>query len=70
MKSISELAIGKRWNIVNQGPLHQSFNKKLSTLGERRIIMLSFNDYIRINNKGDVSHHASQAEAQASAEGL
>ena len=32
--------------------------------------MLSFNDYIRINNKGDVSHHASQAEAQASAEGL
>ena len=34
------------------------------------IIMLSFNDYIRINNKGDVSHHGSQAKAQASAEGL
>ena len=34
------------------------------------IIMLSYNDYIRINNKGDVSHHGSQAEAQASAEGL
>ena len=34
------------------------------------IIMLSFNDYIRINNKGDVSHHGSQADAQSSAVGL
>lgn len=34
------------------------------------IIRLSSNDYIRINNKGDISHHASQERAQASAEGL
>ena len=33
MKSISKLVIGKQWDIVDQGPLHQSFNKKLSTEG-------------------------------------
>ena len=27
LKSISELAIGKQWDIVKQGHLHQSFNK-------------------------------------------
>ena len=31
MKSISELAIGKQWDIVNQGPLHQSFHKSCPT---------------------------------------
>ena len=31
MKSISELAIGKQWHIVNQGALHQSFNKNCPT---------------------------------------
>ena len=33
MKSISELAIGKQWDIVNQGSLHQSFNKSCPTYG-------------------------------------
>ena len=36
MKSISELVIVKQWDIVNQGSLHQSFNKKLPNLGVRR----------------------------------
>ena len=31
MKSISELAIGKQWDIVKQGSLHQSFNKSCPT---------------------------------------
>ena len=31
MKSISELAIGKQWDIVSQGSLHQSFNKSCPT---------------------------------------
>ena len=31
MKSISELAIGKQWDIVNQGSLHQSFHKSCPT---------------------------------------
>ena len=35
MKSISELVIGKQWDIVNQGSLHQSFNKMLSKRGGR-----------------------------------
>ena len=37
MKSISELVIGKQWDIVNQRLLHQSFNKMLSNSGEKRI---------------------------------
>ena len=36
MKSISELVIGKQWDIVTQRLLHQSFNKMLSNLGVRR----------------------------------
>ena len=36
MKSISELAIGKQWDIVIQRLLHQSFNKMLSKRGEKR----------------------------------
>ena len=36
MKSISELVIGKQWDIVNQRLLHQSFNKMLSNSGEKR----------------------------------
>ena len=33
MKSISELVIGKQWHIVNQGALHQSFNKSCPARG-------------------------------------
>ena len=38
MKSISELVIGKQWDIITQWLSRRSFNKKLSNRGQKRII--------------------------------
>ena len=38
MKSISELAIGRQWDIVKQGSLHQSFNKSCPTQGRGALL--------------------------------
>ena len=38
MKFISELVSGKRWDIITQRILHQSFNKNFSNCGKKRIM--------------------------------
>ena len=42
MKSISALAIGQQWDIVNHGSLHQSFNKKCQPGEEAQSTMAAF----------------------------
>ena len=51
MKSISELVIGRQWDIVNQGSLHQSLIKVVQLVGEAQSCDGVFHLFQRKNKK-------------------